>query len=238
MTDEEDAGALRAARAFKYAAMGALLVITVASALLPLYVARHGTAQSQGLLSRKLPFATAGVFLGSGLLHLLPDAVKLYGKLLLSMEDPARWMERFPLMYFLCAVGCAIVWAIDLLNMGNSGKMMAVASAARPDCTCPHAASATCEPPTDHSFVPTQTKPACTACRSRRSRASARATGPCPRTASGASRPAPAGTSSRPRSSTRRPRAPRRAPTCSPRTASRCACVAACAAYAKNARSD
>jgi hypothetical protein len=131
----EGASALRSARAFKYATMAVLLVITVVSALLPLYVARHGSAASQGLLSRKLPFATAGVFLGSGLLHLLPDSVKLWDKLLLGLDvPPAPWMTKFPVMYFLSCLGCAIVWSIDLLNMGNSGKMMAVASAARPDC--------------------------------------------------------------------------------------------------------
>lgn len=70
------------------------------------------------------------------MLHLLPDSVKLYDKLLLSMDSPpSPWMTSFPVMYFLATVGCAIVWSIDLLNLGNSGKMMAVASAARPDCT-------------------------------------------------------------------------------------------------------
>jgi zinc transporter 1/2/3 len=44
-------------------------------------------------------------------------------------------MTAFPSVYLLCALGCSIVWSVDLLNMGNSGKLMAVASAARPDCT-------------------------------------------------------------------------------------------------------
>ncbi|OWZ07881.1 Zinc (Zn2)-Iron (Fe2) Permease [Phytophthora megakarya] len=120
-------------RVFKYAAMVLLLVITVVSALLPLWVSTHGTRSAQNMLSRKLPFTTAGVFLGSGLLHLLPDAVKLYDQVVARMELPPHWATAFPSVYLLCALGCAIVWSVDLLNMGNSGKLMAVASAARSD---------------------------------------------------------------------------------------------------------
>ncbi|KAF1323977.1 Zinc-iron permease, partial [Globisporangium splendens] len=127
---------------FKYAIMAVLLVITVASSLVPLWISQHGTSSSRRLLTRKLPFATAGVFIGSGLLHLLPDSVKMYNSVLLSMETPpVHWMREFPVIYFLCALGCMVVWSVDLLNMGDSAKMMAVASAARPNRTyCMHAA--------------------------------------------------------------------------------------------------
>ncbi|KAL4156485.1 hypothetical protein PRNP1_005516 [Phytophthora ramorum] len=129
----DSAASMETVRVFKYAAMVVLLVITGVSALLPLWVSSHGTRRAQNLLSRKLPFATAGVFLGSGLLHLLPDAVKLYDEVVVRMETPPHWMTTFPSVYLLCALGCSIVWSVDLLNMGNSGKLMAVASAARPD---------------------------------------------------------------------------------------------------------
>ncbi|GLD96741.1 hypothetical protein PINS_up005424 [Pythium insidiosum] len=109
--------------------------MTVISALVPLWISRSGTAASKQLLSKKLPFVTAGVFIGSGLLHLLPDAVKMYNKMLLL--DPAlfsaQWMHEFPTVYLLSAVGCMIVWAVDLINLGDTGKMMAAATAARPD---------------------------------------------------------------------------------------------------------
>ncbi|KAJ0401363.1 hypothetical protein ATCC90586_000970 [Pythium insidiosum] len=120
---------------FKYAVMVVVLVMTVISALLPLWISRNGTASSKRLLSKKLPFVTAGVFIGSGLLHLLPDAVKMYNKMLFL--DPAvfsaQWMHEFPTVYLLSAVGCMIVWAVDLINLGDSGKMMAAATAARPN---------------------------------------------------------------------------------------------------------
>ncbi|KAE8881544.1 hypothetical protein PF005_g24598 [Phytophthora fragariae] len=131
--DDVEAASMETVRVFKYAAMAVLLVVTAVSALLPLWVSSHGTRRAQSLLSRKLPFATAGVFLGSGLLHLLPDAVKLYDEVVARMDEPPHWMTAFPSVYLLCALGCSVVWSVDLLNMGNSGKLMAVASAARPD---------------------------------------------------------------------------------------------------------
>lgn len=45
------------------------------------------------------------------------------------------WFLRFPVPYMLWALGCAVVWGVDLLNMGSMGKMMAVATAARPSRT-------------------------------------------------------------------------------------------------------
>ncbi|GMF16466.1 unnamed protein product [Phytophthora fragariaefolia] len=121
-------------RAIKYAAMVVLLVNTAASALLPLWVSSHGTRRAQNVLSRKLSLATTSVFLGSGLLHLLPGAAKLYDEVLAGVEAPSRWMVTFPSVYLHCALGCSAVWSVDLLNMGNSGKLMAAASAARTDC--------------------------------------------------------------------------------------------------------
>lgn len=50
----------------------------------------------------------------------------------------AEWTREFPAMYFLSAIGCMIVWSVDLLNLGDSGKMMAVASAAHPNRTLRH----------------------------------------------------------------------------------------------------
>lgn len=123
-------------RTFKYVAMAVLLLITIVSALVPLWISSHGTATSRNALRSKLPFVTAGVFLGSGLMHLLPDAGKMYTKMLELMDGGADpWLVEFPVVHLLCCLGCTIVWSIDLLNLGDSGKMMAVATAARPNCT-------------------------------------------------------------------------------------------------------
>lgn len=55
---------------------------------------------------------------------------------MLSLDEPAaKWTTDFPVVYMLAALGCMVVWSVDLLNMGDSAKMMAVASAARPNRT-------------------------------------------------------------------------------------------------------
>lgn len=123
-------------RTFKYVTMAVLLLITIVSALVPLWISSHGTATSRNALRSKLPFVTAGVFLGSGLMHLLPDAGKMYTKMLERMDDSVDpWLVEFPVVHLLCCLGCTVVWSVDLLNLGDSGKMMAVATAARPNCT-------------------------------------------------------------------------------------------------------
>ncbi|TMW55699.1 hypothetical protein Poli38472_010581 [Pythium oligandrum] len=120
---------------FKYIVTGVVLIITVVSSLVPLWISRNGTSHSRQLLTKKLPFVTAGVFIGSGLLHLLPDAVKMYNKVIVASPEwfTEKWMRDFPTMYLLSTIGCMLVWAVDLINLGDSGKMMAVASAARPN---------------------------------------------------------------------------------------------------------
>ncbi|RHY35420.1 hypothetical protein DYB32_000116 [Aphanomyces invadans] len=83
------------------------------------------------VMQEKLPFVTAGVFLSTGMIHLLPDAVKLYSSYN-EMVDGSD--EPYPLIYFLACMGCFLVWSVDSLNLGDSGKMMAVAAAAKPNC--------------------------------------------------------------------------------------------------------
>lgn len=69
---------------------------------------------------------TAGVFLGAGFLHLLPEAVETFRKVHVDESS-------YPWMYLCAAVGCSLVWFVDMMNMGSSEKMMAIAAAATPD---------------------------------------------------------------------------------------------------------
>jgi hypothetical protein len=52
------------ARTFKFVAMMFLLVITIVFALLPLWVSSYGTSYCRSVILQKLPFITAGVFIG------------------------------------------------------------------------------------------------------------------------------------------------------------------------------
>ncbi|OQS07617.1 Zinc (Zn2)-Iron (Fe2) Permease (ZIP) Family [Thraustotheca clavata] len=112
-----------------------LLVLTVIFSLLPVLVSTRAqsTPMLESLLHQKLPFVTAGVFLATGMIHLLPDAVKHYHKYCVMTTAEGVKISDFPIIYVLCCFGCMIIWAIDLLNLGDSGKMMAVAAAAKPN---------------------------------------------------------------------------------------------------------
>ncbi|KAF0685963.1 Aste57867_22215 [Aphanomyces stellatus] len=108
-----------------------LLVLTTFFALLPLFMTAQPTESFwRRLLQEKLPFLTAGVFLSTGMIHLLPDAVKLYNKYNTMIGGPE---EPYPLIYFLACMGCFLIWSVDSLNFGDSGQIMAVAAAAQPN---------------------------------------------------------------------------------------------------------
>ncbi|KAF0707771.1 hypothetical protein AaE_013476 [Aphanomyces astaci] len=112
-----------------------LLVLTIFFSLLPLFMsAASSESYWHKLMQEKLPFLTAGVFLSTGMIHLLPDAVKLYNQYNQMIDGPD---EPYPLVYFLACMGCFLVWSVDSLNFGDSGKMMAVAAAAQPHCAFP-----------------------------------------------------------------------------------------------------
>ncbi|ETW10088.1 hypothetical protein H310_00473 [Aphanomyces invadans] len=108
-----------------------LLVLTIVFSLLPLFMSAASTESFwHKVMQEKLPFVTAGVFLSTGMIHLLPDAVKLYSSYNEMVDGPD---EPYPLIYFLACMGCFLVWSVDSLNLGDSGKMMAVAAAAKPN---------------------------------------------------------------------------------------------------------
>lgn len=66
------------------------------------------------------------------MLHLLPDAVEKYNALLaLTAQASSSPPHHYPLVYLLATLGCLMVWCVDLLNLGSSERLMAVAAAAR-----------------------------------------------------------------------------------------------------------
>jgi hypothetical protein len=64
---------------FKIAVTIAILVITVLSSLAPLWISQNGTSRAQKLLTKKLPFMTAGVFIGAS--HILGSSWSAYVRL-------------------------------------------------------------------------------------------------------------------------------------------------------------
>lgn len=114
-----------------------LLGITLIPALFPIYIAnkenqlllneaRPKLSQWKSFLTNEFSYLTGGVFMGAGFLHLLPDAEAKY-RLYFGNDVP-----EYPWIYVLSLVGCSAIWAIDTIQLGNSGKMIAVAAAATP----------------------------------------------------------------------------------------------------------
>ncbi len=84
--------------------------------------------QKQDRILSYFSFFTGGVFLGAGLLHLLPDSVEL---------NPYAHFTDFPFVYLLCASGFVTVWSVEKLKLGGSiqtpvqnEKMVAITTAA------------------------------------------------------------------------------------------------------------
>ncbi|KAG2771243.1 hypothetical protein Pcac1_g17869 [Phytophthora cactorum] len=106
---DADAAAMETVRVFKYAAMVVLLVITAASALLPLWVskpwhpngaepAKSEAAVRHGRACSSVPVCC--IFCS--------DAVKLYDEVVARMDAPPHWMTTFPSVYLLCALAAPL----------------------------------------------------------------------------------------------------------------------------------
>ena len=97
---------------FKLSAIVILLIITLVSSLFPVFIStaaeaeklssssKHTATKYKELISLKLPFLTAGVFLGAGLLHLLPDSIETYSIIVNDSENG----NNYPTMYLLATV--------------------------------------------------------------------------------------------------------------------------------------
>ncbi|CAI5993985.1 unnamed protein product [Closterium sp. NIES-64] len=123
---------------FKVAAFFTVIVVSLVGGFLPLRINMGNDQTRKGIIDH-MRFLTAGVFLGVGLLHMLPDAVEGFQALdwslpsafnivtyawrdhlrhspsnqpLLSSGDPAAADDNdpFPIPYLLCALGFILVW--------------------------------------------------------------------------------------------------------------------------------
>ncbi len=63
-------------------------------------------------------FFTGGVFLGAGMLHMLPDA---------EQEAKLVGLDSFPWVYFMACLGFLFVWAVESSNLGYGPDHHAVA---------------------------------------------------------------------------------------------------------------
>lgn len=107
---------------FRFFAGVAILLMTVLAGFGPFQLNSSDGAFRASLLSH-FGFFTGGVFMGAGMLHMLPDAVIL---------AQGKW--EYPMPYFLACLGFFLIWSVDKINLtqrqvGNE-EIVAVATGA------------------------------------------------------------------------------------------------------------
>jgi len=107
---------------FKTISLVGILIITLVAGLAPLKLQLEATQQRKNMLGY-FAFFTGGIFLGAGLLHMLPTSVAQY-----AIYDPASTASGYPTVYLAASLGFVLVWAIGDSNP-DSAKVMVVATA-------------------------------------------------------------------------------------------------------------
>lgn len=121
---------------FKLGSAALLLVVTVLGALAPLYlrVSNNPTvAKVRESILNHSSFFTGGVFMGAGLLHMLPDAV--HDLTTNESINKSISQSHFPIVYGVAGLGFLLIWGLDKLNFSHrqldNPALLSVASAAQ-----------------------------------------------------------------------------------------------------------
>ncbi|GAQ86166.1 hypothetical protein KFL_002740050 [Klebsormidium nitens] len=109
--------------AFKLCSVGTILVISLVGSFLPLKL-RTVSAEKRNMVTDLSRFFTAGVFLGVGLIHMLPEAADNLQKLGIGRVGK----RNFPVAYLICALGVVIIWFLEQHTFRDRSRMMAVAA--------------------------------------------------------------------------------------------------------------
>ena len=108
---------------FKIVALVCILALSLVTGLLPLKVNITATPKRRRLLGH-FSYFSAGVFLGAGMLHMMPDAVDDYNTYLTLSHSKAT----YPTAYLVAALGFVLVWSIGDNSDSDQARMLAVAS--------------------------------------------------------------------------------------------------------------
>jgi zinc transporter 1/2/3 len=107
---------------FRFFAACGILLMTVVAGFGPLQLSSSDPAVRAATLAH-FGFFTGGVFMGAGLLHMLPDAIT---------EAAGRW--QYPVPFVLACLGFFLIWSLDKINVTNkqvgNAEIVAVATGA------------------------------------------------------------------------------------------------------------
>ncbi|GBG61169.1 hypothetical protein CBR_g19245 [Chara braunii] len=101
----------------KLVAVAAIILISLVCSFLPLKL-RHLSDLTRSLIINLSSYFTAGVFLGVGLLHMLPEAAAELDK------------DNLHISYAICALGIVVIWFLERHMLRDSQRLMAVAAGA------------------------------------------------------------------------------------------------------------
>jgi zinc transporter ZupT len=104
--------------AFKLMSIASILILTVVCGLLPFGLNRSSERTREIILGH-FSYLTGGIFLGAGMLHMLPDSVEAYN----TVAGPGH---HFPTVYLLACIGFLCIWLID--KAGDHHRLVAVAA--------------------------------------------------------------------------------------------------------------
>eukprot|EP00850_Spirogloea_muscicola_P000280 SM000001S04682 [mRNA] locus=s1:1637387:1639671:- [translate_table: standard] len=114
---------------FKLAAVLSVVFVSLLGSFLPLRLS-NVSQEYQSTVMELSKYFTAGVFLGVGLLHMLPESAKELHK-----AGVGFWSgKEFPVAYAVCAAGILIVWFVERHSSrgpGEKERLVAVAAGAR-----------------------------------------------------------------------------------------------------------
>lgn len=92
---------------FKWCSLFGLLGITIVASLVPLKLGKDNPERAERVLAY-FSFVTGGVFLGAGLLHMMPDAIK--------DQQKADLFQDFPVALLTACMGFISIWGMEKIN--------------------------------------------------------------------------------------------------------------------------
>jgi len=110
----------------KLGALGGLLTLTLFGAFAPIFMKSTKWNKLESFIAH-FSFVTAGVFLGAGLVHMLPSSVDQYNK----SQDCGLHSDCYPAVYMIAGCGFIIVWVVSNIDFTLPDKTQALAVATR-----------------------------------------------------------------------------------------------------------
>merc|ERR1712054_214153 len=109
----------------KWLSAAGLLVLTVIGAFLPVGLKSYSWKGLDSFIGY-FSYMTAGVFLGAGMIHMLPDSIKKYEK-----AEHCSHHDCYPMVALFAGIGFILVWLVSNVDCTLPDKRQAIAVSVR-----------------------------------------------------------------------------------------------------------